>query len=192
MINRILLCALALALTTTLAAQTYEYSGTSKDGFEPATLEEAVSVVSQVTGRLIRAKSAREFTDVLASHISLPDETAGPFAAFLKEIGNPSAIAYQGGVILVQSDPREEKGSVMRFTSWRVPPNLFVRRVAAETPKDKPKIDPEVLNLLIEILEPDQRVELFNKLKEMGVEPVAVNETSTADVILGSESYLVK
>lgn len=172
MFKQISLCAILLALTATLNAQTYEYSGKPKDGFHAATLGETLLVIKQVAGlnNGLHLSEVQGKVDAFASYESLNASGTEPLKQFLGEIGNMNAIAYDGGVVLVQLDPR---GSVLRFASWKLPTNLYVRKIADAPPEPKSglgKIDPALLKMFIEILTPEQRVQFFVELQKYGVE----------------------
>ena len=159
-------------------AQTYEYSGTPKEGFTPASLDEAIAVLSQVTGKKLDPQVARNYTDVLRSYVSLDSDAAKQLGVFLAKAGNRQVISHQDGAVLIQIDSR---GAVLRFASWKAPVNLFVRKIedAEPIPSPKPEINPEVLRLFIQLLSPQQRVELFRQLKDLGVETSQVSRRSS-------------
>ena len=195
MIKRIF--AILLALTATLNAQTYEYSGKPKDGLKPATFEEAVAVVSQATGVKLYAKDVERLVDQARSHSTLRPEATAPLKQLMDGLGikppiaNFYALSHNEGTILIQLDPR---GSVLRFVSSKSPTNLYVRQTAPAPPKEKPEINEDLIRLIVEILSPEQRVALFEHLKAAGVESdiLAIDDKSTADSLLEHESYLVK
>ena len=189
-----LTCALVWALTTTSFGQVYEYSGSSKPGLHAASLEETLHVLRQITGlnNMVNLDSAQDAMDVPGSYRTLAASATAPLRGFVNELGISSPfphffiVAHAEGLVAIHLDDR---GSVLRFASTRKLPNLYVRKIADAPPQPKIEIDPDVLEMVLKLLTPDQRLQVMDALRAINAEQVD-SEKSTVDSLLNSEQTL--
>lgn len=163
--------AISMLLCVAANAQTYEYSGTPKAGFHVASLEETCTVIREVT-RLNNAlrdiDSIRSFIDNPGSYVALASDQQLLLGLFddLKikpAIAGFYAIGHSEGTVVLRVGVT---GSVLRFVSSDVPFKLYVKKIADE-PDPQPKLDPKLLDLILSLLTPEQRLELLRKLQEL-------------------------